>query len=236
MRLLLTRADADNQRIAARFEALGVTCISWPLTHVEIRGADPAPAGTQALFFTSANGVAAWAASQPMRDLPAFCVGPRTARTARSAGFRDVRESDSGVPGLLKDAAAENIRVGHYLRGADIAHDLIGHMGEAGITVSEQVVYASVPTRGPPDRAHDALSRCEIDMISVWSPRGAKLLRDQIGAIEGFRPGSTDLLAISENAAAPLEPAGFRRIYVSKTPDADAMVLEISAALRQNAR
>ena len=56
--------------------------------------------GAAGLLFTSANGVRAFAAASPRRDLPALAVGDATAAAARAAGFADVASAGGNVADL----------------------------------------------------------------------------------------------------------------------------------------
>ena len=84
------------------------------------------------LVFTSANGVAAFAALTPDRALPVFTVGDATAEAARAAGFAAVRSAGGDI-GML---AA-------LLRGRVEAVAL--------------PVYEAVETRAPAPDAFDAV-------------------------------------------------------------------------------
>ena len=106
MRLLITRPEEDAIVIAGLLRARGHTPIVAPLMDVQVReGAAVTLDGVQALLATSANGVRAFAQRTPRRDLPLYAVGPQTAETARSAGFKTVLSAEGDSNALVEFVA-----------------------------------------------------------------------------------------------------------------------------------
>ena len=97
-RVWITRAEPGAARTAARLRDMGFEPIVAPLLAIE-QLTPPVPdlATFAALAFTSVNGVAAFAALTPGRDLPVFAVGDATAQAALDAGFADVRSIAGGI-------------------------------------------------------------------------------------------------------------------------------------------
>ncbi|NWG52209.1 MAG: uroporphyrinogen-III synthase, partial [Hydrogenophilaceae bacterium] len=89
-RLLVTRAEPGASETARRIEALGGEAALAPMLSIRNIPADADTAHAQAVLFTSANGVAAFAAASAARALPVLCVGEATAAAARAAGFARV--------------------------------------------------------------------------------------------------------------------------------------------------
>ena len=80
MRILITRPIEDAKPLADALNERGVEVLIEPL--LEIKQFDNVVielAEVQALLFTSANGVRAFAALTPRRDLKAFTVGDGSA-------------------------------------------------------------------------------------------------------------------------------------------------------------
>ena len=106
MSVLLTRPERDSREIAAELAAHGVASVIWPLTRIErVARRVSLPDEAEALLFTSGNGVRAFAEACARRDLPALCVGARTAALAREAGFVDVRSAEGDATALTRLAA-----------------------------------------------------------------------------------------------------------------------------------
>ena len=90
----------------------------WPLTRIApTTTALKLPFATDALLFTSANGVRALAALTPRRDLPALCVGPATAAAARQAGFVNCFEAAGDARALADLARRSGLRNFFHPRG-----------------------------------------------------------------------------------------------------------------------
>lgn len=233
MRVLLTRPAEDSQPIARALQAQGIEALVWPLTRIVPRTEHlSVPAGTEALLFTSANAVRAFANCCPERGLPVLAVGDRTARAARDAGFAAVTSARGDARDLARLARATRHRRFLYPHGRVTAGDLAGSLAAAGLEVHAPVVYAAEPSGRPPADVAQALVNGTLDVVTVWSPSNAGFFMDWC---EARRPplAATDLLGISENAVAPLRAAGFRRILVADRPNAAAMMAALLAAARR---
>lgn len=232
MKVLLTRPAEDSARIAAALAAKGVECLVWPLTRiVPIAGRVDVPPGTEALLFTSANAVRAFAAGSPVRDLPVLTVGDRTAAMAREAGFAAVTSARGDARDLARLARTSRWRRFLHPCGRDAAADLAALLSGDGRAVEAVIVYAAEPAGAPPAEVARAFSGGSFDLVTVWSPRNGAVLRDWLAAAAPPL-GATDLLGISENAVAPLRDSGFRRVAVSNRSDAAGMLGWIFAALQ----
>jgi uroporphyrinogen-III synthase len=234
MRVLLTRPAEDSRAIARILEAEGVTCLVWPLTRIAPAAALAVPPGIQALLFTSANGVRAFAALSGRRDLPALCVGEATAEAAREAGFGEVRSAGGDARALAGLARETGFGRFLHLRGRDAAGDLAGSLRACGREVAEAVVYEAREGGPAPAAVAEALARGTIDLVTVWSPRHAAILARRLAQMPA-RLTATDLLAISPAAALPLEGAGFRRAIVARAPGRAAMLEALRARARAGA-
>ena len=83
MRIWITRAAPEAEATAQRVRALGHEPVVASLLEVQAGGETPDLAGVGALAFTSRNGVRAFAALSPERNLPVLTVGDATAQAAR---------------------------------------------------------------------------------------------------------------------------------------------------------
>lgn len=100
MSVLITRPRADSERIAELLHRDGIAAFIWPLT--EIRFIDGAvPPEPAALAITSSNAVAGYSRLTRDRTATVYCVGNRTAETARMAGFEDVQSADGDFAALV---------------------------------------------------------------------------------------------------------------------------------------
>jgi uroporphyrinogen-III synthase len=228
MKVLLTRPAGENARIARLLAPLGVDCLDWPLTRiVPLVQRLEVPAGTEAILFTSANGVRAFAAACASRDLPVFAVGDRTARDARAAGFAEVTSARGDARDLVRLARATRWR--HFLhpRGRDAVP-----LHVEGAEVEARAVYAAEPAGPPPAEVTEAFARSAIAVVTVWSPRNATILGDWLAGARSPL-GATALVGISEAATEPLRGAGFGEVLVAARPNARAMVARVGEIVRR---
>jgi uroporphyrinogen-III synthase len=228
VKVLLTRPVEENARIAGMLEPLGARCLVWPLTRiVPLVGTLEVPEGTEAILFSSANAVRAFAAAAPVRDLPALCVGERTAACARAEGFDLVQSAGGDAADLARLARESGHRRFLHPRGRDVTALQLG-----GVIVEAPPVYAAEPAGPPPAEVAEALATGAIGVVTVWSPRNAAILH---GWLTEARPplGRTRLAGISSAAVAPLCDAGFAGVLVAARPDARALVERIGQLLRQ---
>jgi uroporphyrinogen-III synthase len=227
MQVLLTRPLEDSRALAEILEPDGIEPLIWPLTRIVPTVMTlKLPVTTGGLLFTSANGVRALAALTERRDLPALCVGKATERAARKAGFRDCITANGKALDLAELARSSNIRDFFHPHGRDTAGDLKGWLAETGQRVNEAVLYQAEETGPPPVPIGAFLSRGKIDLVTIWSRRGAVILARHLATIGATLQG-TDLLAISPAAAESLGTSGFRRILVAEKPNGAAMLAKI---------
>jgi uroporphyrinogen-III synthase len=178
MRLLVTRPREDADALAAALRELGAEPVLAPLLTIE-----PMPDitieldGVQALLFTSANGVRAFAAKSDARDLPVFAVGDATARAANEAGFANI-ESAGGDTHDLAALVARKLdpTAGALLHpaGRDVAGPLKQDLEARGFAVRRETYYRAERARTLPDEARRALTDGTIDGVLFFSPRTAQ--------------------------------------------------------------
>ena len=229
----VTRAEPGASATAARIRALGLEPIVQPLLAVRpVADADIDLSGAVALAFTSANGVAAFAALSSERRLPVFTVGDATAIAARAAGFADVASARGDATALataLKARAADLRGVIVYPAATRPARDLAALIAGAGLALHEVAVYETIGM-SPPDAFFAKLP--DLDGVLVHSARAARVLADMLAAHPAPRLVA---YALSAQAARPLTAAGLRRIHTAAAPNEPAL-LELLAKARPKAR
>lgn len=232
MRVLVTRPEEDARRLGEILAARGVEAIGAPLLMIDyIDGEDLNLDGVQALLFTSANGVRAFARRSARRELPALCVGDATAREARAVGFEDVRSADGDVDDLarlaLKDLDPARGDLFHPA-GSKVAGDLAGLLRGHGFSYRREVLYTAAKAESLPEVAHGALDGEVIDGVLLYSPRTAQAfvqLAQGAGLAERLKRVTAYCLSPAvADAVAGLEWAAVR---VAPTPDQDALLAEV---------
>jgi uroporphyrinogen-III synthase len=229
MQVLLTRPLEDSHALADILKATGMEPIVWPLTRIVPTATSlQIPAATEAILFTSANAVRAFAKLAGRRDLPALCVGEATARSACATGFRDCVAANGNSRSLADLARKSGLREFFHPRGRDTASDLKGCLAQTGHNVTEAVLYRADEAGLPHPPIAAALANGSVNLVTIWSRRGAAILADYLTRI-GASLGDTGLLAISRRAAGPLDQSGLRHILIAEAPTQAAMLAKIQA-------
>jgi uroporphyrinogen-III synthase len=218
-RIWITRTEPGATATAERVEDLGFEAVVAPL--IETRPL-PAPIDlkdVEALAFTSAAGVRAFAALSQERRRLVFTVGEATAAAAREADFTTVISADGDVEdlaGLIASAEIEGVVL--HPAAAKPAGDLAGELAEDGITVRTLPVYETVPADLPAGFL-DRLS--ELDAVLIHSPSAATRLAEILAGRAA--PGLT-VYGISPAALAPLADAAVGRRIAAALPNEDALI------------
>jgi uroporphyrinogen-III synthase len=228
LRVAITRSPPDNELTAERVRALGGEPVLVPLLHpIQVLG-DRDITGVQALIFTSANGVRAFANFSPYRDRPVYAVGETTAAWARAAGFQDVQSADGDGKALLELVKAsvdpKGGRVLH-ISGEHIASDVVAGLSEAGFDAERRIGYRTL-TQAQFEEVPPELLQ-PLDVVLFHSARAAETFV-ALGA-----PNADKLTAacISDAVAQAAGKARWARIIVSPAPRDDAL---LRAALAPN--
>lgn len=182
--------------------------------------AAPDLTGVAALVFTSANGVAAFAALTPDRSRPVFTVGDATAQAARAAGFARVRSASGDLDRLAALLIAQGPAVGPLLvPGArEPAGDLPALL-RGRVEARALPVYEAVGTGAATPDAFDA--------VLVHSARAGRAL-SALGPFAGQAA-----LALSAAAAEPLGDRSGLVIRIAPTPDETALLAALGNPARR---
>jgi uroporphyrinogen-III synthase len=216
-RIWVTRTMPEAEATAARLAALGLSAVVAPVLEPRaILDARIDLAGVDALAFSSAHAIAAFAGLSTDRSLPVFTVGAATGRRARDAGFADVRSADGGGAALAELIAATDPRPALVLHPSarEPSADLTALLAARGVVARAVPVYETVPTAlaAPPE---------DIDAILIHSARGA----GQVAALTADHPrDEIAVFAISAAAAAPLRGCGFARVMTAPFPNEAALL------------
>jgi uroporphyrinogen-III synthase len=242
VKALVTRPRDDAAPILAALQARGIEPVLAPMLTIqpEPRAASrlaDALAGVQAILFTSANGVRAFAAATPRRELPAFTVGEASAASARMAGFRTVF-SAAGDVGDLAELVASRLAPRHgalaHAAGSVTAGDLAGDLGQHGFVLRRIVLYHADPAQALDPETVTLLRNRAIEFALFFSPRtGASFvtLAQEAGIGELF--GTVTALALSPAVAAAVSALSWRAILVASEPTQRALLDALDQALKR---
>jgi len=229
--ILLIRPEAQAAAFAAAVEARfpgRFRPVPAPVLAIE-----PLPVaidldGVQALAFTSAHAVAAFAALGVSTALPTWCVGADTAAAARAAGLAAVSADGdaAALAGLVADAWRPGAGEVLHLRGRHAAGDLAARLREAGVAVRDIVVYDQ-PARPLPEQARAMLAAGDADLLAFFSPRGARLFAAEASAA-GWPLGAAAAVSISAATDAGLEGLGIGQRTIAPRPDRTGMLAALA--------
>jgi uroporphyrinogen-III synthase len=216
----ITRARPAAEATAARVKAMGFEALVDPLLAVEALDADIDLTGAEALAFTSANGVEAFARLSSARDLPVFAVGRATARVARAAGFVSVASADGDVDALARLIAGAASGPVLWAGAEAPAGDLLALLRAQGVTARGVAVYRTVAREASPE----TLARLDSPLtVLLHSPRAARVL----AKVLSLRPTpSLRALCLSEAVAEPLRDLA--TVEVASAPDESALLERLS--------
>lgn len=234
MRLLLTRPVEDSKAFALQLAEIGIQTLIAPLMTIEVDAESvPGMGDVQAILFTSANGVRAFATVSRERSIPVFAVGDASAHAARDAGFDSVESAAGDVDDLarvvqIKCDPIEGALL--HVAGSDVAGDLGGALKAIGHDYRRAVLYTARPAGRLPDEVAAALAKGALDGVALFSPRSAVILEALVEEA-GMTPKLARLsaFALSENVAAALHAERWQAVNQADAPNAAAMLKVVSA-------
>jgi uroporphyrinogen-III synthase len=226
--VLVTRPADEAASLAEEIAARGYSVLIEPMLRIVHRDAVLPPLGAyDALAFTSANGVRAFAALSGERAKPVFAVGGATASALRSAGFAAVRDADGDAPALAGVIAAAFDRPARllHLTGDVVAGDLKGSLAASGIAVDRMVIYDAVAARTLSDALVQALYACTLEAVLLFSARTAGIfgtLATSSGLAEMLR--STTALCLSAAVAAEARRLAWKDVGVAEAKTSHSLL------------
>ncbi|NQY12315.1 MAG: uroporphyrinogen-III synthase [Henriciella sp.] len=230
--IIVTRAEPGAAETVARLSARGLEAVTAPMLSLhELTGTDlPAASDLSGLIFTSANGVRTYAKRASERALPAWCVGPATATAARAAGFTDIRES-AGNAKDLADFIGGHADPGDdpllHVANAAAAGQLQQDLTNRGYRVAFAPLYEMRPAQNLPG-AVARLTNIETPAILLLhSAKGAAAT----AALIGTPPDTWTMVAISEQAIAPIAAPQSDRVFLADMPNEDGLMAALDAAI-----
>ncbi|MHB2168424.1 uroporphyrinogen-III synthase [Alsobacter sp. R-9] len=231
MRVAVTRPRPAADRTAARLAALGHDPVVLPVLRIAPTGAPLPPGPFVAIAATSANALLALpdGAPGPLAGLPFHAVGAATARAARTAGFRDVRDGGGDARALAATllAAGQRGRL-LYLAGVERKPVLEQALAGSGLEPVAVEGYDAVPAQPSMDVL---LGGPGPTAVLHYSRRSAEaFLAAARGAGHEAAMVSLPHLCLSPDVAAPLAAAGAPRVLVAERPDEAALLALLPAA------
>ncbi|MHB8883936.1 MAG: uroporphyrinogen-III synthase [Methylovirgula sp.] len=237
MRILVTRARDEAKRTVEKLAGLGhqavvssvlemaPTGMQWP------HGVMDAVLATSAQAFELGDFAPEWPLPEARRLLPLFLVGSRTLEAARQCGFvgeavlaADVKEL-AGIVIAKMQAPARLL----YLAGRDRKSDLEISCKEAGLDILVVEIYEACAAETLSDEAINAMIKGQIDAVLHYSRRSAEIFL-ALAQAAGVDPIFLHHMAISADAAAPLQAVGMLLVAIAAEPNEQALLALLSDA------
>lgn len=238
MRVLITRAAPEADATAARVTALGHEPVLSPVLEIEPIEFDLGAMDVQALAFTSAAGVRAFAAAQAFRAWPVLAVGEATAEAARAEGFADVRIGAGAGDGIAALARVLDTSAGAivHVGGEDIASDVVNDLRADGFTARRVIAYRARFAARLAPVALDLLTSGDNAAVMFHSARGADSFI-ALARAAGVARAAENLcaLCLSARVAHAAEPFGFKAIRIAASPRESALLVLLSDAAANRA-
>lgn len=240
MRVLITRPIEDAKPLADALAERGIDVLIEPLLEVTpLETVEIDLQGVQALLFTSANGVRAFAAASPRRSLRVFAVGDGSAEAARRAGFDEVESAKGDVEALaalVVDRLKPEDGLLFHAAGTVTAGDLKSRLEALGYQVRRAQLYDAkiATTLSTETRANLTLGG--IDAILLFSPRTARTFADLWRAAGSPSLGSIEALCLSAAVAREIDSLGWSGVEIADRPDLPSMLALVDAAEAKVAR
>jgi uroporphyrinogen-III synthase len=236
MKALVTRPEEDAATVAAELRARGIEPVLAPMLRIEPELAAAARlggtlAGVQAVLFTSANGVRAFAHASTRFELPAYCVGEASAAAARIAGFRTVASADGDVTDLTVMVASRLAAANGALLHA-AGHDTAGNLGvdlsARGFSVRRLELYRAITADKLSPGVTAALRRDEVKLALFFSPRTAETFVT-LARAAGLTEYCANMTAVclSRNVAAALDSVQWRAVATANMPNLAALLTAV---------
>jgi uroporphyrinogen-III synthase len=224
-RIALFRAREDAVRSAGRLRRIGFSVASLPVIEIAPSAHKPAKTLYDAVIATSAK---AFIGDSPVdRASPLFVVGLRTARAARSRGWRLAAPPAPNAERLIDaleraTAAGANLL---YLAGRDRKDAIEAALGA---TRALEVVEAYAAEARQRWRSAEVRALASCDVALHYSPRSAALaarLAEAAGCSAIFL--AMQHFCLSRGVAEPLKVIG-AHVVVAETPDEPALFAALS--------
>lgn len=165
----VTRPLPQGSQTASRLESAGYSVVVAPLLVASDFGDWGSTEGIGSLAITSRTVSMQLAGHPEFHDIPTFCVGAASARSATASGSKVVESAGGDADALFNLLKAKAKPPVVHLSGADQRTDLTAKLNDAGIAAERRIVYKMVgaselpPVDGP---LHATL---------LYSPRTAKI-------------------------------------------------------------
>jgi uroporphyrinogen III methyltransferase/synthase len=246
-RVAVTRSREQAPELADALRRAGAQPVLIPMLELappadwrEVDAVLARRGGWDALLFTSANAVRAFAARARERsaDLATlaervFCVGPSTAQAARAAGLAvhgvPERSDAEGLLELIEKELPPRGRRFLFPHAEEVRPILAEGLRAAGARVDDVTVYRSVPAPLDAAALRERLAHGELDALTFASPSAAKNFAAALDRASREALRGCVVAAIGPVTAEALRSLGLPPDCVAERADGEALVEALAA-------
>lgn len=228
--VLITRPQPVADEFAEKLRRDGYTAYVAPMMEYVSVAADLADlAPYQAVVFTSAQAIQAFAGLSRERNIPVLAVGDATASTALRAGFKQVYSAKGNsvdVASLIRGEASKlGLKNVLHLCSADTPDDIGAAVKGLGVAVERLPIYKAQLVSDIPEDVTAAMRRGAVDVVLVFSTRTAENLT-RLMVKRDLRSASAkmEIICISDQVARAVRELPWRLVRVARQPRLEAVM------------
>ena len=226
--ILVTRPQKQANMLADLLRQMGYNCvISSLLTLAPTHTPMPSSPPPEAVMITSSNVFDFAPNLSSLTSLPCFCVGKRTAESARLAGFNNVYYTSSDgqvLAALISETLPASAHIMH-IAARDIASAGQHALLESGYNVTIWPVYQADTANILTTEAQALINNGAIDAVMLFSARTAETFGQLLrrNGLEGCGQRMF-CLGLSEATLAPLAGLTWRGMAAALVPTEESMI------------
>ena len=232
MHILLTRQLQDSKDLIQKFKSNGFKVSNLPL--LEINKLDKNEIkiyNHNSIIFTSSNAIRFLDLKNINKNVPCFCVGSHTEKTARSTGFQNVFAADGNVRNL-KELIQQNLSAKDskilYISGDVVSYPLDKDLISEGYNVERLINYTVKHNENLDQSFLKSLKSDMPNLVYVYSENSAKSFLKLIKKYELVDYWmNTNLMCIGEKTSTVLNVIKWKKIFLFNPGEEEFLLYKI---------
>ena len=232
MHILLTRPLEDCLKIILKFQSLGHQVSHLPLLTIEKMKHEKVNfLNYGAIIFTSANSIKFLDLNKLDKNIMCFCVGDKTEKKARIAGFQNTIAAEGNVSNL-KELILQNYDTKNkpllYVSGEIISGDLVGQLLKEGYIIKRIINYRVIHNQKFDEHFIKELKTNMPDVVYVYSQNSASSFINfiKINQTENIWM-NTNLMCIGEKTSSILNEIKWKKIFLFNPGEEEFLLYKI---------
>ena len=232
MHILLTRPLEDCSEIILKFQSLGHQVSHLPLLTIgKMDYEDFKFSDYGGIIFTSANAIKFLDLNKLDKNILCFCVGDRTEKKARTAGFQNTISAEGNVSNL-KELILQNYEIKDkpllYVSGETISVDLDKQLLNEGYNVKRIINYRVSHNQKFDENFVEELKINMPDIVYIYSQNSASSLLNFIKIYQTENLWmDTNLMCIGEKTSTILNEIKWKKIFLFNPGEEEYLLYKI---------